>query len=33
MIMNYDNYFENELKKDNYIFNINNGEFLFGFNK
>ena len=33
IIMDDDNYFEDELKKDNCIFNISNGEFLFDFSK
>ena len=33
IIMDDDNYFEDEVKKDNCIFNISNGEFLFDFSK
>ena len=33
IIMDEDNYFEDEVKKDNCIFNISNGEFLFDFSK
>lgn len=31
--MDDDNFFEDEVKKDNCIFNISNGEFLFDFSK
>lgn len=33
IIMDDDNFFEDEVKKDNCIFNISNGEFLFDFSK